>query len=68
MKNLGSPMPKQSDGSCLQKKSRVVDNIHVFAVCQIDVLNKKFVSLLSWNNPSSETSLGESYIWRFTDI
>ena len=34
----------------------------VFLACQTDVLNKQLVSTLSWNNPLSETSLGESYI------
>ena len=34
----------------------------VFVACQIDVLNKQLASPLSWNNPLSETSLGESYI------
>ena len=43
-------------------KSRAVGNMHVFVACQIDVLNKQLVSSLSWNNPQSETSLGESYI------
>ena len=43
-------------------KSRVVGNMHDFVACQIDVLNKQLVSPLSWNNPLSETSLGESYI------
>ena len=36
--------------------------MHVFVVCQIDVVNKQLVSPLNWNNPLSETSLGESYI------
>ena len=52
-------------------KKRVVCNMHVFAVCQIDVLNKQLVSLLSWNNLLSETSLGESYIitiYRHLDV
>ena len=43
-------------------KSRAVSNKHVFMACQIDVVNKQPVSPLSWNNPLSETSLGESYI------
>ena len=42
-------------------KSRVVGNMHVFVVCQID-FNMQLVSQLSWNNPLLETSLGESYI------
>ena len=44
--------------------------MHVFVACQIDVLNKQLVSSLSWNNPLSETSLGESYtltIYRHLD-
>ena len=36
--------------------------MHDFVACQIDVLNKQLVSPLSWNNPLSETLLGESYI------
>ena len=36
--------------------------MHDFVACQIDVLNKQLVPPLSWNNPLSETSLGESYI------
>ena len=43
-------------------KSRVVGNMHVFVACEIDALKKQLVSPLSWNNPLSETSLGESYI------
>ena len=43
-------------------KPRAVDNKHVFVACQIDVVNKQFVSLLGSNNPLSKTSLGESYI------
>ena len=43
-------------------KPRKVCNMHVFVTCQINVVNKQFVSPLSWNNPLSETSLGESYI------
>ena len=35
--------------------------MHVFVACQIDVLNKRLVFPLSWKNPLSETSLGESY-------
>ena len=37
-------------------------SMDVFVACQIDVLNKQLASPLSWNNPLSETSLGESYI------
>ena len=40
-------------------KLRVVGNMHVFAACQIDALNKQPISPLSWNNPLSETSLGK---------
>ena len=58
-KNLGSPMPKPSDDSCLQE---AVGNMHVFVACQIDVVNKQLVSPLSWNDPESETSWGKSYI------
>ena len=43
-------------------KPRTVGNMHVFVTCQIDVVNKQFVSPLSWNNPLSQKSLGESYI------
>ena len=43
-------------------KSRAVGKMHDFVACQIDVLNKQLVSPLSWNNPLSETLLGESYI------
>ena len=43
-------------------KSRVLENMHVFVTCKIDVLNKQLVSPLSWNNPLSETSLDEWYI------
>ena len=44
--------------------------MHLFVACQIDVLNKQLVSPLSWNNPLSEVSLGESYIltiYRYLD-
>ena len=43
-------------------KSRVLGNMYVSAGCEIDVLNKQLVSPLTWSNPLSETSLGESYI------
>ena len=43
-------------------KPRAVDNMHVFVACLTDAVNKQLVSPLSWNNPLSETSLGESYI------
>ena len=44
--------------------------MHVFAASQID-LNKYFVFPLTWNNPLSGTSLGESYIltiYRHLDV
>ena len=43
-------------------KSNVVGNMHDFVACKTDVVNKQLVSPLSWNNPLSETSLGESNI------
>ena len=43
-------------------KPRAVGNMQVFVAFQIDVVNKQLVSALRWNNPLSETSLGESYI------
>ena len=46
-------------------KPRAVGNMHV-----LDFVNRQLVTSLSWNNSSSETSLGESYILTipFTDI
>ena len=41
---------------------RGVGNIHIYVICQTDVVNKQLVSALSWNNHLSETSFGESYI------
>ena len=41
-------------------KSNVVGNMHDFVACKIDDVNKQLFSPLSWNNPLSETSLGES--------
>ena len=43
-------------------KSRAVGNMHGSVACQIDILNTQLGSPLSWNNPLSETPLGESYI------
>ena len=53
------------------RKPRAVGNMHVFVACQIDVVNKQLVSPLSWNNPLSETSFGNSYIltiYRHLDV
>ena len=36
--------------------------MHFFMSCQIDVLNKKLVSSLSWNTPFLKIALSESYI------
>ena len=36
-------------------KLRTVGNMRDFVNCQTDVVNKQFVSSLSWNNPLSET-------------
>ena len=52
-------------------KPRAVGSMHVFVACQMDVVNKQLVSPLSWKNPLSETSLGESYIltiYRHVDV
>ena len=43
-------------------KPRAAGNKHAFVAYQIDVVNKQLVSPLSWNDPLSETSLGESCI------
>ena len=43
-------------------KPTAAGNMHIYAVCQIDAVNKQLISLLSWNNPLSERSFGESYI------
>ena len=43
-------------------KPAAVGNMHVFVPCLTDVVNKKFTSSLSWNNPLSEAPIGESYI------
>ena len=44
-------MPKQND-----------DSTFIFFPSQIDVVNKRLFSPLSWNKPLSKTALGESYI------
>ena len=55
------PLGKTLDLQCQNRamtlssrKSRVLGNMHVFVARQNDVLNMQLVSLLSWNNPSSE--------------
>ena len=49
-KKTEPPMPNTAI-THVSGKPRAVDNMHVFVVCQIDVVNKQFVSPLSWNNP-----------------
>ena len=40
---------------------RAISNIHFFAPCQIDVVNKQLLSSLIWNDLLSKTALSESY-------
>ena len=54
-KNLGPPMPKQNDDSCLLEDQEFYStNMHFFVSCQIDVENNQDFSRLIWNNPLSK--------------
>ena len=65
MQHLGETMDFQCQDIAMtlsSGKPKAVGNMHVFVPCQIDVVKKQLVSPHSWNNPLTETLLGESNI------
>ena len=54
-KNLGPLNIKTEQWFMSSERPRAVVNMHFFAYCQTDVVNKQLLSPLLWNNPLSKT-------------
>ena len=59
-KILRPPMPKRSNDSCLQENQEKSTTCTLSVTCQSDIVNKKLVLQLNWNNLFSKT------YWRLT--